>query len=50
MSRAPCKDCVRRHLGCHSECEDYRKMKEEREEMRKKIRTDNDFKGVLYKR
>ncbi len=50
MSRSPCKDCERRHPGCHSECEDYRKMKEEREEIRKKIRTEIDVNSVLFKR
>jgi hypothetical protein len=20
---APCKDCEKRHLGCHSKCEEY---------------------------
>ena len=21
--QAPCKDCYKRYLGCHSECDDY---------------------------
>lgn len=24
----PCKGCEKRHVGCHSECEDYKKFKE----------------------
>ena len=23
MTKAPCKDCHKRYLGCHSECTDY---------------------------
>ena len=23
----PCKDCAKRHVGCHSECEDYKNAK-----------------------
>ncbi|MBR2388178.1 MAG: hypothetical protein IKB02_05350 [Clostridia bacterium] len=30
---APCKDCERRYLGCHSECADYIKYSRERNEM-----------------
>lgn len=30
---APCKDCERRYLGCHSECKDYIEYSRERNEM-----------------
>ena len=30
MSKAPCKDCPDRHLGCHSQCEKYKAYTEER--------------------
>jgi len=24
-----CKDCIKRHIGCHAKCEDYKMWKEE---------------------
>ena len=33
MKQAPCKDCKRRYLGCHSECPDYIDWSRERNEM-----------------
>lgn len=30
----PCKNCEDRHVGCHAECEKYRKAKEETEAAR----------------
>lgn len=27
--QSPCKDCTKRHTGCHSECPDYKKFVEE---------------------
>ena len=42
-----CKDCTERHLGCHSECEKYRKDKrnhdKEQEQIRKAKASDNDI-------
>lgn len=29
MIKVPCKDCDKRHLGCHSTCEDYKLYKSE---------------------
>lgn len=26
MKTSPCKDCKKRHIGCHSECDDYIKF------------------------
>ena len=28
---APCKDCQKRHLHCHSSCEDYKKFRQYRD-------------------
>lgn len=30
---APCKDCDRRHPGCHSECEDYKTFRAEQDKV-----------------
>ena len=27
MDRAPCKDCEKRYVGCHSDCIDYKDWK-----------------------
>lgn len=49
MKSAPCKDCERRFLGCHSECQDYIEYSRERNEMldkkyqEKKLLNDNEF-------
>lgn len=34
-TKTPCIDCERRHMGCHSRCEDYKKWKDEHEARRK---------------
>lgn len=31
MINAPCKDCIERHISCHSSCEKYKKFKEDKE-------------------
>lgn len=33
-----CKDCKKRHLGCHSTCEDYIREKSEHDNLRSIIR------------
>ena len=37
MLISPCKDCEKRYLGCHSECEDYFKYQEEVKAWNKKL-------------
>ena len=27
MAKAPCRDCTKRHLGCHDKCDDYQATK-----------------------
>lgn len=50
----PCKNCSRRHIGCHSSCMSYGKWKDERDAMRKqRIKEYNDYdflKTVKYGR
>lgn len=33
--KTPCQNCTERHPGCHGECERYKEMKQEREELHK---------------
>lgn len=35
-----CKGCQKRHIGCHSKCEDYQKEKEKRDAVNKKVRAE----------
>lgn len=42
---APCRDCKKRHMGCHSECEDYKAFGEERERLRQARALEGDFWG-----
>lgn len=36
----PCRYCERRHIGCHSECKDYKAFKERLDEANKVKRTE----------
>lgn len=40
-----CKECVapKRHVGCHSTCEDYLKCKAKHEEFRKKYVAEREY-------
>ena len=39
---APCKDCEKRHVGCHSTCEPYIKFAQERNELNEAQDKDNE--------
>ena len=34
MSKAPCKNCPDRYLGCHDHCEKYKEFDDERKRIR----------------
>lgn len=42
-----CKDCLKRHTGCHSACEDYKREKAELEALRSAIQAKRDA-DALY--
>lgn len=42
---APCKDCEKRHINCHSECPEYKLWKIYEAEEKRKIKK---LKGELY--
>ena len=48
---APCKDCERRFLGCHSTCEEYKEFKEFREayNMDRKAKLDSTNKTYILR-
>ena len=51
--KPPCKDCKRRHLGCHSTCEEYIAYDEYRQKIRqinyKQTMSDADYLRVKLK-
>ena len=38
-----CLDCTKRHVGCHSTCEDYLKFRKELDELNKQKRKERDM-------
>lgn len=52
--RFPCKDCAERHQACWSDCEKYRKAKEEQAERNRKEKeikkTEDDIFRIRQKR
>lgn len=45
-NKAPCKDCKKRHLGCHADCNDYKEFAEYRKYISdciKKLNHDNEY-------
>lgn len=42
-----CKDCLKRHSGCHSTCEDYKREKAELDASRSAIQAQRDA-DALY--
>ena len=45
-----CKGCTKRHIGCHSECEDYAEQRRIIEERKKKIYAVKDINRILNNR
>ena len=45
MKQAECKDCDKRHPGCHSRCESYQAFRKERNEMLDKM---HKYKDSIY--
>ena len=42
-----CKGCTKRHIGCHSHCEDYAEQRRVIEERKEKIHAEKDKERVL---
>ena len=42
-----CRDCKKRHLGCHSHCESYLKFKKELELVKNELEEENKYIGYL---
>lgn len=37
MITAPCKDCIDRHMNCHSECNKYKEWKQELDVVKEQV-------------
>lgn len=48
---APCNGCVRRQVGCHSECEKYAQYKDAVQQAKEayveRTQTEKDFRGCI---
>lgn len=42
-----CKGCTKRHIGCHSNCEDYAEQRRLIEERKEKIHAEKDKERAL---
>ena len=42
-----CKGCTKRHIGCHSHCEDYAEQRRLIEERKEKIHAEKDKDRIL---
>lgn len=43
----PCKDCIKRSIYCHADCEKYIEAKAKNEEIRMKIYREKEIEGGL---
>lgn len=48
MKITVCKDCVRRHVGCHTTCKEYIEEKSKFEERKKLIQNENRGRYELF--
>lgn len=45
---APCKNCPDRYVGCHSQCESYKKFRKLKDIQNKEIREDKRITKASY--
>lgn len=43
----PCKDCKRRYVGCHSECDSYKEFKRLKAEQDNTIRKNRELENLV---
>lgn len=48
MISSPCKDCMKRELGCHSICEAYKEFAQMKDNERKKSLESRTTRHALY--
>ena len=42
-----CKDCTKRHIGCHAKCEKYKQDQEKRRKEKEQIKKAKDHDNML---
>ena len=47
MPENKCKTCNERYVGCHSECESYKKFRKELDEMNETVRKNSSFASLI---
>lgn len=47
---APCKDCAKRELGCHSRCDKYKEYEEERRQIRERRLLENEIREITKRK
>lgn len=50
MNKTPCKDCLKRHIGCHAICSDYLDFWRANEERKRKQYNEIDKGNLIMKR
>lgn len=48
MKNVPCKNCTDRKVGCHADCEAYKKCKKEHNEARKQLANESITESALW--
>lgn len=46
--QSPCKDCQKRHAGCHSECKEYAEYKAEHEKRKAEVEQKKRDESALW--
>lgn len=47
IKESPCQFCKLRYLGCHSECVDYKKYTEEKDEIKETMRKAKEKEDIV---
>ena len=46
--KTACKDCEKRHVGCHATCDEYKQFKKEREEILNRMHEESSFDSFMH--
>ena len=53
MNKASCRDCKKRHIGCHADCKEYKEYKKKLEREKENRKADIEYyshKNDVFKR
>lgn len=43
LNKAPCKDCTKRTIGCHSSCKEYQEWAKQKKEISEQLKKEKDY-------